>query len=533
MSNDIFKSLVKSSPDSLIDGGDFKIQTGENINKGEPLRRGIGGHNASDIISDQLRKGGAFGLAMPMNLQRERVSRHAEDIGPAEGKQIVNDMSADERFKQQTTEDYSINLENTHGENWHTDNDKMVADHQKRIHEADSQFGPEERPAKSKRMSVPPQTDEMGEKEYTYRSLTSEELFLKAMDVGDFFEERLEKGHFKNMAIDEQEKQDFESKVEKKREKLKNKKTKWLQDFSAGKKKKDVNAFMDKQDKGKKEADDQHHKDTKVDVVGMDKKGRRYTSRSGSPGNYKYVYAKSELDEMFDLIKGEDAEEKKEKKLGNKIADAVDEMAEGEAQEEMKDHEKEMHKKKSCGAKKSFVKSSGPGGMVFDFGHRTGNPIADMTTDLLNRHGDPTQSAVANDQQMATDRAVTEYVEKGDGEFTAERSDSTGDGSVHKGWDLDTPMDKQVENAYAQEKLDKSVETPAVTNDFNETTMNLDGQIIKATSETDAQLIKEMQRQGIDLSGVFAKGEVVADARMGGATSICAGDPLPQELVAE
>ena len=84
---------------------------------------------------------------------------------------------------------------------------------------------------------------------------------------------------------------------------------------------------------------------------------------------------------------------------------------------------------------------------------------------------------------------------------------------------LGKSFDQQVQDEYDQGKLYQDRSAPAVKNDFNKTEITLGGQVIKATSETDAALIKMMQSQEVqgDPNGM------AIDATNGGKVSVTAG----------
>ena len=139
-----------------------------------------------------------------------------------------------------------------------------------------------------------------------------------------------------------------------------------------------------------------------------------------------------------------------------------------------------------------FLKAVGPGGFMFDFGPLTGNPLADNATKILNENADPIQQSNANYNQTSFGKALTEYVTKGEHEYM---KTATPYGNIDDQWSkqLNTPMDKQVKEAFEKGQLVDDNTKPAVINDFNKTEMTLGGQVIKATSETDAALIEMMR----------------------------------------
>jgi hypothetical protein len=153
-----------------------------------------------------------------------------------------------------------------------------------------------------------------------------------------------------------------------------------------------------------------------------------------------------------------------------------------------------------------FLKSVGPGGLIFDFGSKTGNPMADNATALLNQNADPVQQANANYNATSYSKALEAYVTKGEQAYMTE---ATPYGNVDKEWSkqLNTPMDEQVKEAFEKGQFSEDNSKPAIINDFNKTEMNLGGQVIKATSETDAALIEMMRGSLVqdDGTGIIAE----------------------------
>lgn len=265
-------------------------------------------------------------------------------------------------------------------------------------------------------------------------------------------------------------------------------------------------------------------------------------------GGYKRV-GKSEIDEMFDIIKGEkmistpkkemidehkklvdvlespshkddkkEAKKQKQELKDYQKAEKFDYNHDGKLDQHEKDHKKNAKLIQQLNAKKSFIKSAGVGGIVFDFGPLTGNPIADNATALLNQHADPVQASNVAYQRDSYNQALMEYTKKGE----AYHGEKTPFGNVEKGWadQLNKPMDQQVKEAFEAGALDKG--GPAIKNQYNETQMSLNGEVIKATSETDAAVIEMMKASGMDLSGLETG--TIADATSGGKIKVTAGE---------
>ena len=132
-----------------------------------------------------------------------------------------------------------------------------------------------------------------------------------------------------------------------------------------------------------------------------------------------------------------------------------------------------------------FVKAEGPGGVIFDFGSRTGNPLADQANALLSRNSDIVQVQTANYQQQAYRKSLTEFVLNGDQEQAAPFS------PINKSWDkqLYTSVDEQV-NA---EESAKALRQDAI--DKSETFAMVNGEKVVPTSDTDAAVL-EMFKAG-------------------------------------
>ena len=147
----------------------------------------------------------------------------------------------------------------------------------------------------------------------------------------------------------------------------------------------------------------------------------------------------------------------------------------------------------------SIVKSSGPGGIQFDFGMYTGNAIADNATMLLNRFGDATQSQIAASQRNEISASFDRFIEKGEQRFVPS-------GMIPDEWtkQIAGSADDAIKAMHERGELncsdDGSVNSvgPAVINRHNSTEISMGGELVKATSETDAAIIEMMKHQGFD-----------------------------------
>jgi hypothetical protein len=138
-----------------------------------------------------------------------------------------------------------------------------------------------------------------------------------------------------------------------------------------------------------------------------------------------------------------------------------------------------------------FIKSQGPGGVYFDFGHITGNPLADNATALLNQTSDPAQAHIANYQRNQMDKAMQSYVEKGEAAYMTEQGEGQQD--LNATSQFSKPMDQQVKESFEKGEFGGN-NTPAPITKHSTTEMTLpNGEVIKGMSETDAAVIEMMK----------------------------------------
>jgi hypothetical protein len=211
------------------------------------------------------------------------------------------------------------------------------------------------------------------------------------------------------------------------------------------------------------------------------------------------------------------------KSFATDLVDAARENSDGK-----KKYQEKIHKDKSC--KKSeaeldksydaqptspykFVKSLGRGGIIFDFGPKTGNPMADAATELLNRNADSFQIAIAKHQNSTYQKALDTFVANGESAF---KMADTLQGSV-----LNKGFDQQVKEAFENGTLYEDLSAPAIKNEFNKSTLKVAGEEIKATSETDAALIEMMKDQFGD--SLNNDGDSIIDATLGGKIPVTVG----------
>ena len=434
------------------------------------VRKGSG-LSPRDMLDMQLSKGSA--MLQYKEPKMVRVSQHADAELDADDswqkKRLEQQEKADAEFEYEKDFNYS---RGSHGEEFHSD--ASLPDYA--IHEVDREFGAESRPAKSKASRETYIGDDQGEKQYTYKS---QSLFLKAIDALDDLTKACKSDPTEKMARDA---------ADIKKEKMSKKQMSLVASMHEN-----SPAFTAKKSfpvPPAKPSMRLKKQPVPKEEAALERKERK-----------EFLTTKSDIDEIYDLIKGGSVEEIKEEERVAKAAPAPVKKSE-----------------KSEYLRRSHVRTAGQGGIVFDFGPLTGNPIADNATALLNRHGDAVQMNNAKYQATEYNKAIDSYVEKGDAAFSQENSPFS---NLNGGADLDKPMDQQVAEAFAKGLLDNDKSTPAVQNHHNEKQMNVGGEVIKATSETDAALIEMMKAQGMDLSDMAAIGAV--DATGGGAMKVIAG----------
>jgi hypothetical protein len=224
---------------------------------------------------------------------------------------------------------------------------------------------------------------------------------------------------------------------------------------------------------------------------------------------------KSHLDDLCDLIKGhhEDGDETE----GQEHEPLIQTVKEKPVKNLAKLHENSpgvVEKRKPMPLQKAipFLAQAGPGGYRFDFGPMTGNPLADNATMLLNRHADPVQAQIASQQSSQIDKALESWVTKGEIGHTGSEF-----GQPDAGWkdQMNKPMDQQVEEAYKSGAL--IGKGPSSINKFNEVQGVVNGEVVKASSPTDAAVL-EMYKA--EMASMNEPGAIVADARFGGAQSV-------------
>jgi hypothetical protein len=146
--------------------------------------------------------------------------------------------------------------------------------------------------------------------------------------------------------------------------------------------------------------------------------------------------------------------------------------------------------------KSGFIAKSGPGGLLFDFGNTTGNPVADNMTRHLNHFADPTQEAIVTDQRALFSKAINEYVDQGEHVYHANQQ-KTG----FKDEGLSKSTDERVVEMLKSGELDcesTSLNGPGqnIKGDFNKSAITVGGEKAVAQSPTDAAVVEMMKNIG-------------------------------------
>lgn len=503
---DVLKSLgISTSPQSLVhtEQNLIKSQDTQHTNS-QRISKGMGS-NPRDVLDGQLAKGGIT-ISGP-SYDYERQSPHAEekDDSSWEKKEKSRKAKADEQYRKESRKknDLEGTLKNTHGEEFHTDNDKQVEEMVSSSEEIDREFDGQTRPSKSRQPYDFNSKDPSDEKRYSFKSqrpkgqLTEDQLFLKAMaSEGEGFvvEKSFKAPSAKpskvapHMAKDPMQKKQERAQV-----------------------KEAMKADIDLVDWAKEEKEE--HKKTK-------KAGRCWDGYKPAKGKKPFsdnsCVKKSDLDDVVDLVKGKF----KEADIDPEILKNVHENSPGII-------EKKNTAKPKIGVKlnNKFIKSNGIGGMMFDFGHLTGNPVADNATRILNENSDPVQASNANYQDQAYKQSLMEYTQKGD---ASHAKDTTMFGNLEKGWgdQLNKPMDQQVKEAYEKGLLDER--SPMQNPNVAKSTAMVGGQQVHAQSETDAAVLEMFKAEQASMNN--NSGGFVADASNGGRINVIAGLPLENQI---
>jgi len=183
--------------------------------------------------------------------------------------------------------------------------------------------------------------------------------------------------------------------------------------------------------------------------------------------------------------------------MGNILRDLADSIRKSGQPSQPRTPRRQQTRQTQKPRSNSIVKSQGPGGVVFDFGPSTGNPMADNFTRLLNIHGDRQQMQIAADQRTEFNQALDSYVSKGKDRY---ESGMIGD-SADNLWDkqFNKSTDETIKQLHKEGRLvvddQGSVETPVNKSQFADKKIQVGDETVSATSETDAALI-EMMKSG-------------------------------------
>ena len=153
------------------------------------------------------------------------------------------------------------------------------------------------------------------------------------------------------------------------------------------------------------------------------------------------------------------------------------------------------------------VVKSGPGGVIFDFGPSSGHWYVDRYNALLQGSAENSQLSIAKAQKAEIDQALGKFVELGEQKFQRLAGESSSGISNHEGWNdqLSKSTDQLVVEAFNKGALEnghpKASEAPAgstpTNQEFSKSNLQIQGETVAATSETDAALIEMMKSGGM------------------------------------
>lgn len=245
---------------------------------------------------------------------------------------------------------------------------------------------------------------------------------------------------------------------------------------------------------------------------------------------------RASLDEVYNLVKGcdkkksgsgdyESAMNMSDEEMAKKIKRGIHENSVGMKEKKKKpsykselDETVDMikaskkgggpdNKSKSVSPKRGFIKAVGPGGIQFDFGYHTGNPVADNYNDILWKNLEKVQSDIAESQAVEHNKAVTGWVNKGEDTYMKDHGVVRKLDGANKEQSVETPMEKSND----------------IRDQFHNTSVNIGGEIVEAKSETDMYVLKQHEEmfksqegdgQIVDVTGGSGNG-VVIDAVTG------------------
>jgi hypothetical protein len=130
--------------------------------------------------------------------------------------------------------------------------------------------------------------------------------------------------------------------------------------------------------------------------------------------------------------------------------------------------------------KRKYVKKSGAGGVIMDFGGASNmHPAFKSFEHLMNRHGDPTQSQTANHQSNQFEKALDNFVDMGEHEYA-----------------------KHVQHEEIRVQEESRIGYEEAKKSYAHTETKVGRETVTATSETDAAVIEMFKAEmGEDFEG--------------------------------
>lgn len=157
--------------------------------------------------------------------------------------------------------------------------------------------------------------------------------------------------------------------------------------------------------------------------------------------------------------------------------------------------------------------TKGEGGVRFDFGFWTGNPMADNATLLLSRHADPVQAQIANYQRDSVNKAINAHIRTGIAPEAQQQEGMHADWNEQFSKSLDQQVVESIKNGSMKvEGAISGASDPgqSIMGEFNKAQVRLGNEVVVGQSETDAAVIEMMK-------GMLESGgdELVSDATEG------------------
>lgn len=214
---------------------------------------------------------------------------------------------------------------------------------------------------------------------------------------------------------------------------------------------------------------------------------------------------KSEIDSLIDSINKAKLETLKDNGHTNTddVRDAINPLKTG-----------------TIATKRSMIKAIGPGGVQFEFGNITGNPIADVYNEIFQKNIEPQQAGIAQNSKEIHDKAAAEFIKKGEEKYMANYNEEQV---------VDTVKAEETGGGGSLIRPDSELR-----NQILGTKLNIGGESVQAKSETDMYVLKQHEDMfkgmeedgGMIIDATRTGNGVVIDALSGKAYDIMTGDEV-------